>query len=126
VTHQYGDDPVPPDLDISNRRVGTALVITVTGEVDLRTATALQAAIQSGLADTATSTCVVDLTDVTFLGSDGLAALVEGTRQAHRCRQPLRIVVDSNRPVIRPMEITGLDEVLALYHSVDEALAAGA
>jgi anti-sigma B factor antagonist len=34
-------------------------------------------------------------------------------------------VVDANCPVIRPIEVTGLDDVLRLYHSVDEAVKAG-
>ena len=42
----------------------------------------------------------------------------------HRGYQPLRVVVDENRPVVRPIEIVGLDNVLALYHSVGDALAA--
>ena len=32
------------------------------------------------------------------------------------------VVVDATRAVIRPLQITGLDEVLALYYSVEEAL----
>jgi anti-sigma B factor antagonist len=32
------------------------------------------------------------------------------------------VVVDHSRPVIRPIEIVGLDNVLALYHEVEEAL----
>jgi anti-anti-sigma regulatory factor len=66
--------------------------------------------------------CILDLTAVTFLGSAGLTALVEATRHS---AAPLRIVVDSNRPVIRPIEVTGLDDVLRLYHSVDEAVKTG-
>jgi anti-sigma B factor antagonist len=31
-------------------------------------------------------------------------------------------VVDHARPVIRPIQITGLDEVLALFNSVEDAL----
>lgn len=31
-------------------------------------------------------------------------------------------MVDANRPVIRPIQVTGLDTELALYHTVDEAL----
>jgi anti-sigma B factor antagonist len=38
--------------------------------------------------------------------------------------EPLWIVVGANRPVIRPIQITGLDHVLALFHTVEEALTA--
>jgi anti-sigma B factor antagonist len=66
----------------------------------------------------------VDLTAVTFFGSAGLTALLAATRLSEARREPLRIVVDHNRPVIRPIMVTGLDDVLTLYHTVEEALAA--
>jgi anti-sigma B factor antagonist len=67
---------------------------------------------------------VVDLTAVRFLGSPGLRALAEGATEAarHRGVEPLRVVVDHNRPVIGPLEIVGLDGVLAPYHDVGAAL----
>jgi anti-sigma B factor antagonist len=65
---------------------------------------------------------VLDLTAVTFLDSAGLTALLEATLHAEAHRERLRIVVDANRRVIRPIQVTDLDEVLTLYHTVDEAL----
>jgi hypothetical protein len=35
-----------------------------------------------------------------------------------------RIVVDANRTAIRPIQPTGLDQVLTLYHTIEEALIA--
>lgn len=100
-----------------------ALVVTVGGEVDVLTVGRLRAAIAAGfdqLPDGAT--LVIDLTDVTFLGSPGLQVLVDVTRAAQRRREPLRIVVDHTRPVIRPIELAGLDDIFALFHTVDQAL----
>jgi anti-sigma B factor antagonist len=42
--------------------------------------------------------------------------------QRHRGVDSLRIVVDNTRPVIRPIQLTGLDQVLSLYYSVADAL----
>lgn len=95
------------------------------GEVDLDTTPALYDAVTAGIDHTRGEPCILDLTAVTFLGSTGLTALVGATRHSEARREPLRIVVDHNRPVIRPIEITGLDDVLSLYHSVDEAVKAG-
>lgn len=100
-----------------------ALVVTVSGEIDVLTVDRLRAAVAAGfdqLPDRAA--LVIDLTDVTFLGSAGLQALVEATRAARRRREPLSIVVDHARPVIRPIELAGLDDVLALFHTLDQAL----
>lgn len=79
---------------------------------------------RAALDDPETGVRIVDLTDVTFLGSPGLAALLQATEQAQRRREPLRLVVDANRrPVIRPIAITGLDQLLTLCPTVDDALA---
>jgi anti-sigma B factor antagonist len=48
--------------------------------------------------------------------------LVDATRTARRRSEPLHIVVDHTRPVIRPIELAGLDDVLALFHTVDQAV----
>lgn len=114
----------PAGLDIVNRMVGGTLVVAVIGEVDLDTAPVLHTAVTAAIGQTAGEPCIVDLTAVTFLGSAGLTALVDAARLSQTRRAPLRIVVDHNRPVIMPIVVTGLDDVLTLYHSVDEALAA--
>jgi len=108
VTDDRSAEPAREQLlSIASREVDGAVVL---------------AAVDTGFDQASDGPLVIDLTDVSFLGSAGLAALVSARRQAQRRREPLRIVVDHNRPVIRPLEITGLDEVLALYHTVDEAL----
>ncbi|MFR9805444.1 anti-sigma factor antagonist [Pseudonocardia sp. RS010] len=109
-------------LRVESRRTGSATVVTVSGEVDMYTAPRLEAAVGRALADPAVGPIVVDLTNVEFLDQAGLAALVDAHRAAERQDDPLRVVVDHNRPVIRPLEITGLERVLALYHDVAEAL----
>lgn len=100
------------------------MVLEVSGEIDLETAPALDVALRSALRDAGPGGCIADLTRVTFLDSRGLTTLLNATQEAEERREPLRIVVDSNRPVIRPIEITGLDEVLSLFHTVDEAMRA--
>ena len=107
---------------IQQRTVDGAVIVEVVGELDQEVASALRAAVLDGLEQAAGTACVVDLTDVTYLGSSGLSALIAAARDASGRSEALRIVVDANRPVIRPIEITGVDKVLSLYHSVAEAL----
>jgi anti-sigma B factor antagonist len=124
VVDRSFDEPAAEQLvNISSRRIGDALVIAVSGELDMLTTPRLRAAVHTALQEADGATVVVDLTKVTFLGSPGLAALVDAVNEARRQGGPLRIVVDSARPVIRPIELTGLDDVLALYDTVEEALA---
>jgi anti-sigma B factor antagonist len=125
VSEQHEPDPAPEGMSILRHEVDGVLVIAVTGDIDLESTPALREAVTAGIDHAGGEPCVLDLTAGTFLGSSGLAALVELTGHAEARRVPLRIVVDANRSVIRPIEITGLDDVLRLYHSVDEAVRAG-
>ncbi|MBA2473796.1 MAG: anti-sigma factor antagonist [Pseudonocardiales bacterium] len=109
-------------LLISHRQAGEATVVTVVGEVDLLTAPRLLAAVSDALERAGSHPVVVDLSEVSFLGSAGLAALVDAAVADEGRREPLRVVVDHTRPVIRPLEATGLDQVLQLYRSVEDAL----
>ncbi|SDM33886.1 STAS domain-containing protein [Allokutzneria albata] len=115
-------EPGSQGLDIRRHEADGILVVTVAGEIDADTAPLLKSAVTRAIEDTPRGDRVLDLTAVTFLDSAGLAALVDATERAEERREALRIVVDANRPVIRPIEVTGLDDVLRLYHSVDDAL----
>ncbi|MEU4805631.1 STAS domain-containing protein [Actinosynnema sp. NPDC023587] len=107
---------------ITRHEVDGIPVVEVSGEVDDGSSDDVRTAVAAAVDDC--PTCVLDLTGVTFLNPAGLTALVTTSWQAIARRGRLRIVVDGNRTVIRPLEITGLDEALTLHHSVEEALAA--
>lgn len=127
MSDRVGDVPAAEQiLSISHRRAGEAIVVTVVGEVDVLTAPRLLAAVSDALERAGRGPVVVDLSEVSLLGSAGLAALVEAALAAERRQEPLRVVVDHTRPVIRPLEATGLDQVLRLYHSVSDALGSSA
>lgn len=120
--HGYPDREQLLTVQVDDR--DDALILRISGDVDGLTAPRLTAAITNAFRVLAGRPLVLDLTDVQFLGSTGLRTLRETALSASR-RAPLRIVVDHTRPVIRPIEIVGLDQVLALYHTVDDAIAAG-
>ncbi len=111
-------------LTLSVREVPGALILTVVGEVDVLTGPRLQAAVSECL-DRADCLVVVDLVQVSFMSSHGLAVLVNAARESASSprKAPMRLVVDENRPVVRPIEVTGLDHLLALYDSMGDALA---
>ncbi|WP_433505059.1 STAS domain-containing protein [Pseudonocardia halophobica] len=103
-----------------------AVVVCVAGELDYATTPALRAAIADALSRLSNRPLILDLTRVTFLGSAGLATLIEAAAEAEQQLAPvgpLRIVVDGTRPVIRPLQLSGLDQLLRLYHDVKDALA---
>lgn len=119
------DEPASTRLNVTDRAEGRGRVVAVEGEVDLETAPTLRAAVQAVVDELAGEVGVVDLTAVTFLGSAGLTVLLDVARACEARGATLRIVVGANRTVVRPITITGVDEALELYDSVEEALAAG-
>ena len=111
---------LPIDV-LVDRPVPGVVVATVSGEVDMLTAPNLRAVVTAELDDC--KVLVLDLSGVGFLGSAGLAVLVEAAHEAERRQVELRLVANG-RSVRRPLEITGLDEVLTTFPTRDDAVGA--
>jgi anti-anti-sigma factor len=111
-------------LDVAIDEGDAALVVAVQGELDALTAPRLTAALNDAFARLAGRILVLDLTHVRFLGSAGLHVLLDSDRSAAGMpgHQAMRVVVGRNRPVVLPIEIVGLDHVLAIYASVNDAI----
>nr|WP_225953457.1 STAS domain-containing protein [Kibdelosporangium phytohabitans] len=103
------------------RHESAVTVAHVTGDIDLASADVFR----ERLADTLTSgdAFVLDLDGVTFMGSLGFSALVEAHHETERRNIRWGIVAGSS-PISRPLKITGLEQVLPIYPSVPDALAA--
>ncbi|MBB3086586.1 STAS domain-containing protein [Geodermatophilus sabuli] len=89
-----------------------SLRLVVAGEVDSSSAPALRTAVDDAFA-AGVSELVVDLGAVTFLDSAGLCVLAGAHRRAEEECVRLRVLA-CNRAVIRPLQITGLWELLAV------------
>lgn len=97
--------------------------LRVAGEIDAVEADALAEA-GIGLLDHAPEVLVVDLGEVRFFGSRGMTALLRIRWAASEAGTRLRVVTGpANRPVLRPLTITGLDRELALFGDLADALA---
>ncbi len=92
----------------------TGVLLTVSGEVDSSTAPRLREVVESAFADRVPA-LTVDLDRVTFLDSAGLCVLAFAHRRAAEVGVLLRVVA-SSRAVIRPLQITGLYDLLAVEH----------
>lgn len=105
------------DFGVSVRRMACATVLCVRGEVDGATAPALRTAITENLRG-GPGVLVIDLSAVTFLASASLLALIEATAAGgHGVR-----VVAAGRECVRPIRLTGLDNVLSMHGTLAEAL----
>lgn len=108
-------------ISLETREVGESCLVTVTGEVDMMTAPRLRSCLQEQV-ERAGSLLVLDLRGVAFLGSSGLAVLVETLDRTRERHIALRLVCDS-REVVRPLEATGLTELFEIHSDPDAALA---
>ena len=96
-------------------------VLAIGGEVDLATAPILEAAIAAALADDPAA-FVIDLTEVSFLASAGLQLLVATQERIGEAGE--FAVVADGPATSRPIQLTELDKIFALYPVLEDALAA--
>jgi anti-sigma B factor antagonist len=91
------------------------------GRIDLPAARAIEDALNE-LCDAGRSRVVVDLTDVLYMASAGLASLLTGVRRARLLKGDLRLAAMTDR-VREVFEMSGFDQVFAIYPTVAEAVA---
>ena len=109
------------DVSVSRSSTGDVPIVAVSGEVDVYSAPALKESL-TGLLKTGDSSVVVDLTEVAFLDSTGLGALVEARAATSEAGGSLPLVCNQER-ILKLFTITGLDGVFAIHPTVDEAVA---
>lgn len=97
------------------------VVLTVLGEIDLVSAPELATALEEYL--DGTPCVVVDMTDVTFFGSLGLATLVRLSALAESTG--VRLALVPGPLVVRTMELTRTADMFTLYDSVADARRSG-
>jgi anti-sigma B factor antagonist len=105
-------EPTPDDLVVLDvHRADGAACLTATGEIDSSSAPQFREALEGLLDEPEVSEIVVDLAGVTFLDSAGLCVLAAAHRKLKGRNVRLRVLATS-RAVIRPLQITGLWELL--------------
>lgn len=117
--------PVPAhfggDLGVTLSRPRPAVaVLAVRGEIDTLTTPQLETGVNELLAAPA-DRVVLDLTEVSFLASSGLAVLIRAAQLAGERSQRLRLVI-ATRAVRRPLQVTGSDQLFELFDDLDAAI----
>jgi anti-sigma B factor antagonist len=99
----------------------TTHVVTVRGEIDIFTAPEFKERI-AGAIDAGRDLVVVDLNATTFIDSSSLGVLISAHRRLTGRDGRLVIACDV-KPVLNTFKITGLDGVLEIVPTRDDALA---
>lgn len=89
-----------------------AVVLRLHGELDMATSALLDEAFAAAF-DGGTQAMVVDLADLSFLDSTGIAALLSAWRRAQDEGRSF-LVRSPRRPVLRALRLTGVDQILAI------------
>ena len=111
--------------------LGTAVIVSVAGELDLLEAPHLMTLLDAELARTDLALLVIDIAEVEFLGSSGLGVLANiATRAipppggARRGPEVRLVAPPTHRPVVNPWQMMNLQEIVPLYPDVATALRA--
>jgi anti-sigma B factor antagonist len=121
-TPPTADDTAFDGLRITVRNRRSTVICEIAGEIDLATSSQLSETLTAALAEEPAAV-VADLTAVTFLDSSGLRVLIDAHLSAAGAVR--FAVVAGNNATLRPLQLTGLDEEIAVFGSLDSALAAG-
>jgi anti-sigma B factor antagonist len=110
-------------LRITVRNQRSAVICEVAGEIDLATSSQLSETLTAAFAG-APEAVVADLSAVTFLDSSGLRVLIDAHVSMSTSATRFAVVA-AGSATLRPLHLTGLDEEIAVFDSLDAALAAG-
>jgi anti-anti-sigma factor len=112
---------MPPVADISVSREGTIDLVEPLGEYDLSNVSQLDDALAQALSDDTTS-CLLDLTGVTFLDSTVVRAVVRWSNDAQLSeREALAVVLGEGSFGLRVFELAGLANKLPVFSSRESA-----
>lgn len=107
------------DIDVAKHHGFT--VLSPRGDVDVATAARLKEAVTEVLL-AGDLDVMVDLENVDFIDSTGLGALVGGRRRALALNGSFALIC-AEQHLLKVFRLTGLDKVLAISGSVEEATA---
>ncbi|WP_258951870.1 STAS domain-containing protein [Lentzea californiensis] len=116
---QFRESPL---LTVRAAEVAGLVVVAVEGEIDVDTADDVLDAVRLGFVS-AGPALIADLTLVSFFGSTGISTLISAHELAEENGKKLHIVAPQ-RAVRRPLQVTGVADVLSLHDSVEEAVSA--
>jgi anti-sigma B factor antagonist len=110
------------DLGLTVTTRDDRTVVSVSGEIDLATQGVLRAQLNE-LVVAGKVDIVIDLSEVDFVDSTGLGALIGTRRRVHAFHGSLTLVIP-NEAVMKVFTITGLEKVFDIYPDLDAAFEA--
>jgi anti-anti-sigma factor len=121
----------PPEATVSTRifrahfaeQRGDLVVIEVAGELDVESAASLRDSLRAA-EDLTPARTIIDLTGLEFADSSGLAVLLAAARRSFLVEREVALVSPEG-PVRRLIHIAGVDAVVPVYETREQALPPG-
>lgn len=107
-------------IEVSINDVGKATVLSISGDVDLYSSPDVRKELIS-LTDKKVKNILVDLNEVSYMDSSGVATLVEGLQQIGKYKGKL-VLFGLHSVVKEVFELSRLDKVFEIYPDRETAL----
>lgn len=107
---------------LQQRDEANARVVSLSGEVDLSWSPQIRRALLEALAQG--KDVYVDLTEVSYIDSSGIASFVEGYQRAKQTKRKFGLLAASDA-VLSVLKLSRLDQVFPMYPDLSTARAAG-
>jgi anti-sigma B factor antagonist len=108
-------------VELAIERRGDVVVARLTGELDIAGASGTGERIGQAVSNDARG-LVVDMSDLEFIDSSGVAMLFGLVRRLSSRRQELRVIAPEGRPVARVLEIVEFDRAAPISADVQTAV----
>ena len=110
-------------MEINVKRDGTRSVVYVSGDIDLYTSPKLRETVLDLYRKRGQTIVIVNLNEVHYIDSSGIASLVEALQAAHNIGATLGLVALSTQ-ALRVFELARLDKVFPIYPDMPTAMSA--
>ena len=108
---------------ISARQQGQTTILDVSGDIDFANSTEVRQWVLNEIRDSHTPRLLVNLSQVRYVDSSGVASLVEGLKASRDLGSRL-ILFGPNPSVREVLELSHLNKVFEVYDNEEQALAA--
>ncbi|MGI9185699.1 MAG: STAS domain-containing protein [Solirubrobacteraceae bacterium] len=106
----------PTKFEIEHQTNGTSLVLSITGELDLNTVDTLTRQVGQYV-QAATTSLTLDLSELTFMDSSGLALLIALSHRSEQDTWQLRLIPSRHEAAMLVLRATGADAALPFDRS---------
>jgi anti-sigma B factor antagonist len=110
-------------VNLSTRQTGSATIVDVNGDITLYNAPQLRAMLVEQLKDKHAARLIINLSQVKYIDSAGVASLVEGLKLSRELKTGFALFGLQRSPR-QVLELTHLVKVFSIFETEPEALAA--